>query len=201
MDAVETASGIGTTQELARAWLDEVTVLTNRLISAVFTDVPEWTDYGPVSSDELRDGCQRYLTRVLRLLAGERAPTDGDDVAEEIGRQRAEQGVPLEVMLRTFRLGGRVIWEALLERANNSGAPPEVIGAAATAMWTVVDNLSSALSAAYRGTQLEQLRRDEQHRHALIEGVLADRARDSAFGLRVADQLDLPVDGHYLVVV
>ncbi|GAA0905528.1 helix-turn-helix domain-containing protein [Pseudonocardia zijingensis] len=181
---------------VANALLPDVDVLTDRLVTAVFTDHPAWTDYRNVPPDDLRDGCRRYLTRVLQLLAG--APsggTDDDPVAGPIGRQRAEQGVPLEVMLRTFRLGGRVVWEALLERIDE--VTPADLGAAATAMWTVVDALSSALSTSYRRAEAEQLRRDDQRRHALLEEVVAG----GTTGQRVADQLDLPLGGHYLVVV
>lgn len=39
-------------------------------MSAIFTDIPEWTDYSPVSRDDLRAGCRSYLARVLDLLAG-----------------------------------------------------------------------------------------------------------------------------------
>ena len=188
---------------LATAWLGDVDTLTDRLVTAIFTGNPEWTDYGPVSHDDLRDGCQRYLTRVLELLGGDGGMpgVDDDAVAGQIGRDRAEQGVPLEVMLRTFRLGGRVVWEALLERSLAVPVDPRALGTAATAMWTVVDRLSSALSTSYRRAQLEQMRRDDQRRHALIEEVLAGRATDGGVGQRVADQLELPVGGGYLVVV
>jgi PucR C-terminal helix-turn-helix domain/GGDEF-like domain len=188
---------------LATAWLGDVDTLTDRLVTAIFTGNPEWTDYGPVSHDDLRDGCRRYLARVLELLGddGGVPAIDDDPVAGQIGRDRAEQGVPLEVMLRTFRLGGRVVWEALLERSLAVPVDPRVLGTAATAMWTVVDGLSSALSTSYRRAQLERTRRDDQRRHALIEEVLAGRATDGGFGQRVADQLELPVGGGYLVVV
>jgi hypothetical protein len=198
------ADGSATTspvQPIAAVWLADVDVLTDRLMSAIFTDNPEWTDYGPVPGEDLRDGSRRYLTRVLEILGSAGSVATDDDVAAQIGRQRAEQGVPLEVMLRTFRLGGRVVWEALLERAGGTRIGPEAIGAAATAMWTVVDGLSSALSTSYRQAQLERLRGDEQHKHALVEEVLAGRAMDGGFGQRVADQLELPVGGSYLVVV
>ncbi|WP_233160240.1 CdaR family transcriptional regulator [Pseudonocardia sp. MH-G8] len=188
--------GAGALSAVAAAWLPDVEVLTERLVTAVFTDNPEWTDYRRVPPEDLRDGCRQYLGRVLELVA-DRQPGDADDdpVAGRIGRHRAEQGVPLEVMLRTFRLGGRVVWEALLERA----APVDVaaLGAAATTMWTVVDGLSSALSTSYRRAEAEQLRRDDQRRHALLEEVVAG----GTTGQRVADQLDLPLDGGYLVVV
>ncbi|MHA6615652.1 PucR family transcriptional regulator [Pseudonocardia sp. DLS-67] len=190
----------GPLSTIATAWLPDVDVLTDRLVTAVFTDHPAWTDYRSVPPEDLRDGCRRYLTRVLRLLAAGRPGGAGDamgddPVAGAIGRQRAEQGVPLEVMLRTFRLGGRVVWEALLERTD--GVPPADLGAAATAMWTVVDGLSSALSTSYRRTEAEQLRRDDQRRHALLEEVVAG----GTTGQRVTDHLDLPLAGDYLVVV
>jgi hypothetical protein len=186
----------GPLSSVATAWLPDVDVLTDRLVTAVFTDHPAWTDYRNVPPDDLRDGCRRYLTRVLELLVGGTAGiTDDDPVAGAIGRQRAEQGVPLEVMLRTFRLGGRVVWEALLERTGE--VAPADLGAAATAMWTVVDGLSSALSTSYRRAEAEQLRRDDQRRHALLEEVVAG----GTTGQRVADQLDLPLGGAYLVVV
>ncbi|MGH8964073.1 MAG: PucR family transcriptional regulator, partial [Actinomycetes bacterium] len=189
----------GPLASIAKAWLPDVDVLTDRLVEAVFTDNPEWTDYRQVPAEALRDGCRRYLTRVLELLGDERAAgvADDDATAGQIGWQRAEQGVPLEVMLRTFRLGGRVVWEALLERADGTPVDAEVLGAAATAMWTVVDGLSSALSSSYRRAEAEQVRRDDQRRHALVEEVLAGRP----VGHRDAGQLRLPASGPYLVIV
>ena len=68
-------------------------------------------------------------------------------------------------------------------------------------MWTVIDGLSSTLSTSYRNTELEQLRQDDQRRHALVEDLLSGRARDTAFAQRTAKELDLPTSGHYLAVV
>jgi hypothetical protein len=189
------------THTLAKARLDDVPLLAERLMSAIFTDNPEWTDYRPVPREDLWDGCERYLTRVLQILNGAVDGPDGDEVAADIGRRRAEQGVPLEVMLRTFRLGGRIVWEALVEQAHTDGADPDVMLGAATSMWTVIDGLSSTLSTSYRNTELERLRRDDQRRHALVEDLLSGRARDTAFAQRTAQELDLPTGGHYLVIV
>ncbi|WP_036558327.1 PucR family transcriptional regulator [Nocardia brasiliensis] len=185
-------------RRLAAVCRTEVPVLTRRLMAAIFTDIPEWTDYSPVSREELRNGCRSYLTRVLDLLAGDVSVPDRDDVAAAIGRNRAAQGVPLEVMLRTFRLGGQIVWEALLDRADDL-APGEFreIGAAT---WSVIDGMSSALVTSYRNTELEQVRRDERRRHGLIEDLLAGRAHDATFAARAARELNLPAHGAYLVV-
>lgn len=189
------------THSLARARFDDVPMLAERLMSAIFTDNPEWTDYSPVPREDLWDGCERYLGRVLHILSDTEQGPDGDPVASEIGRRRAEQGVPLEVMLRTFRLGGRIVWEALVEQAHDNGVDPDLLLGAATSMWTVIDGLSSTLSTSYRKTELEQLRRDDQRRHALVEDLLAGRARDVGFAQRTAKELDLPTGGRYVVLV
>ncbi|QIS18847.1 PucR family transcriptional regulator [Nocardia terpenica] len=186
------------TRKLAAACRADIPGLTGRLISAIFTDNPEWTDYTSVPRADLRDGCRRYLTRILDLLGGAATDPERDDVAAAIGRHRAEQGVPLEAMLRTFRLGGGIVWEALLDKADN--VAPQEIRETGTAMWTVIDGLSSALVTAYRNTELEQVRRDERRRHALIEDLLAGRAHDATFAARAARELNLPAHGDYLVV-
>jgi hypothetical protein len=190
-----------TTRSLARARLDDIPRLAEQLMSAIFTDNPEWTDYSPVPREDLWEGCERYLGRILQILAGTVTGQDHDDVAAAIGRRRAEQGVPLEVMLRTFRLGGRIVWEALVEQAQADRIAPDLQLGAATSMWTVIDDLSSALSTSYRNTELERLRRDDQRRHALVEDLLSGRARDTAFAQRVGKELDLPTGSRYLVVV
>lgn len=189
------------TRPLAAARQGDVPALARRLVSAIFTDNPEWTDYSPVPREDLREGCERYLERILQILSGQADGGDGDGVAAEIGRRRAEQGVPLEVMLRTFRLGGRIVWEALVEQAHADQVDPDALLGAATWMWTVIDGLSSTLSTSYRNTELDQLRRDDQRRHALVEDLLSGRARDTAFAQRTGKELDLPTGGGYLVVV
>ncbi|MGW2662746.1 PucR family transcriptional regulator [Nocardia tengchongensis] len=187
------------TQRLAAACQAEVPALTKRLMAAIFTDNPGWTDYTAVPRADLRDGCRRYLTRILDLLGGLQPDPGGDDVAAAIGRRRAEQGVPLEAMLRTFRLGGQIVWEALLDKADDIGsAETRQVG---SAMWAVVDGMSSALVTSYRNTELDRVRSDERRRHSLIEDLLAGRAHDATFAARAGRELNLPAHGAYLVVV
>lgn len=185
--------------QLAVAVRSEIPELTRRLMAAIFTDNPEWTDYSAVTHADLRDGCQRFLTRILDLLDEPAARAEQDDVAASIGELRAEQGVPLEAMQRTFRLGGRIVWEALLDKAGDIA--PTQFRETGTAMWAVIDGMSSALVTSYRNTELDRVRRDERRRHGLIEDVLAGRARDALFAARAARELNLPVYGNYAVVV
>ncbi len=189
----------GSSAHLATACRDDVDQLTRRLMVAIFTDNPEWTDYSAITRADLHDGCLRYLNRVLDLLEIGGSGAEDDEVAASIGRQRAAQGVPLEAMLRTFRLGGRVVWEALSDRA--AAIPAADFREAGTAMWAVIDGMSSALVTAYRGTELDRVRRNERRRHALIEDILAGRAHDAVFASRAARELNIPTTCDYVVVV
>ncbi|WP_228803185.1 PucR family transcriptional regulator [Nocardia farcinica] len=199
MAALEKAGSAVRSLELAAELRGEIPELTRRLMEAVFTDNPEWTDYSAVTRADLRDGCQRFLTRILDLLGGQAAGPEQDDVAASIGELRAKQGVPLEAMQRTFRLGGRVVWEALLDKAGDVG--PAQLREAGTAIWEVIDEMSSALVTSYRNTELDRVRRDERRRHGLIEDLLAGRAHDALFAARAARELNLPAQGDYVVVV
>ncbi len=176
----------------------DIPVLADELIAAIFTDNPEWTDYSAVARADLRDGCRQFLTRVLDLVEAGGGDAECDDVAAAIGAHRAVQGVPLEAMLRTFRLGGRIIWEALLDRAG--ALPAADLREMGTTMWAVIDGMSSSLVTSYRGAELDRVRRDERRRHALIEDVLAGRGRDARFAQRASRELNIPVTGDYLVV-
>ncbi|AHH19894.1 transcriptional regulator, PucR family [Nocardia nova SH22a] len=184
---------------VSAACLGDIQDLTERLMEAVFTDSPEWTGYSAVTRTDLEDGCRRFLTRALDLLGDRSMNPEHDDVAASIGKQRAEQGVPLEAMLRTFRLGGRIVWEALLDGAD--AMSPEDFRETGTAMWAVVDGMSSALVTSYRSTELARVRRDERRRHALIDDVLSGRAHDAVFTAHAARELNIPVTCDYRVLV
>jgi hypothetical protein len=64
--------------------------------------------------------------------------------------------VPLESLLRAFRLGGTVIWEAMVEQARRQGEDRvEALLGVATAVWRAVDRFSSVVGDAYRDKELE----------------------------------------------
>jgi hypothetical protein len=71
-----------------------------------------------VTPDELRRSCRDNLSYVFGQLAGE--PTIGIEVPRATGIRRGETGVPLSAVLQAFRIGGRLIWEILIEHATST---------------------------------------------------------------------------------
>jgi len=186
---------------------ERVGPLTELLASTIQAENPDYRDGLVVTRADLEDSCRSNITRVLELLAAslDAAVPEGDDqvydAAKETGRRRAEQGIPLDAVLRSFRLGGRLIWEDLHHQVT-AGGELDVDGLreAGTRLWVVVDATSAQVAAAYHAAERAMLRADDQRRAALWEDVLGGRAQDRAFAREAARILDVPVAGPTLVL-
>lgn len=176
--------------------------LTDRLVATIIESNPGYDATGVVPREDLRHSCHDNIVRILELLAfrvaGESPPVEGPyfDAARATGTRRAEQGLPLDDVLRSFRMGGRLIWEDLIDQAGPlgmlDGDDLRIVG---TQLWMAVDETSAEVAVAYHSTQRLQVRADEQRRAALWEGLLSGRGGESGFVLEAARALDLSADG------
>lgn len=181
--------------------------LADRLTDLIEAENPGYKQAAVVSRRDLRASCRDNIGRVLELLAevlagdepGPPETATAYDAARATGERRAQQGLPLDDVLRSFRLGGRLIWEDLVDQASAALGPDELreIG---TGLWLVVDETSAQVAASYHAHERTALRLDEQRRAELWEGLLSGRARDPGYANEAAQILDLPVSGDYLVI-
>ena len=190
-------------ERMAKLLLDGLDELTDRLVADILAENPGYHDAALVPLDELRHSCHENLHRVLQILGGSvPPPEDPFDAATATGARRAEQKAPLDAVLRSYRLGGRVIWRGLVELAKDDAeVERDQLLDLATSVWTVVDEASSAVARSYRRTELQIRRLDEHRRHALVEDLLRGRGREPGFAGQAAVELDLPAGSSYLVVV
>jgi hypothetical protein len=189
-------------RRMARALSTGLDTLTDTLVADILAENPGYHDAALVSLQDLRRSCETNLERVLQLL-GETVPEGANpfDAAVATGSRRAEQRVPLDSVLRSYRLGGRVIWRALVQMAKEDDqVDREQLLDVATSVWTVVDETSSELARAYRHTELQLRKLDVHRRHALVEDLLRGRGREGGFAEQAAVELGLPAGGDYLVL-
>lgn len=189
-------------RELGRVLLTEVDALADRLALQVLAREPSYVGLGLI--DDLRDACRMNLRRGVEVLA-DRVP-DGVDPADSTratGALRARQGVPLEAVLRAYRLGGRLLWESLLRisRERFDGVHDLALLDAADYIWRTNDGSSAALVDAYRQEEARSRNRDLNRRHAHLDALLAGRGGDHAVARDAAGVLDLPDSGPLIVVV
>ncbi|MGW4528245.1 PucR family transcriptional regulator [Amycolatopsis sp. NPDC004378] len=190
-----------TASSLAASLLGELDELTDALVVAIGDQNPGYRVIDVVPRDDLWQSCHDNLRRVLQLVGQGAAEDDFYDAARTTGRRRAEQQLPLDDVLRSFRIGGRLVWQALTEQARATGRlPDDAMLDLATRVWEVVDATSAQVAFAYHTAERSFVRADEQRRASLWEGLLQGRAADAGFAYEAGRTLRLPVSGPYVVV-
>ncbi|MEJ7832893.1 MAG: helix-turn-helix domain-containing protein [Nocardioides sp.] len=186
---------------------ERTAALAEQLSDTIENENPGYRLSRLVPRTDLLESCLDNIGRVLELLAiavrdaglGHDVISDpAYDAARDTGARRAEQGLPLDDVLRSFRMGGRLIWDDLIEQAP-SGLDADEIREIGTRLWEVVDETSAQVAASYHAHERAVVRADEQLRAELWEGVLGGRAKEPGFANDAAQILDLPVSGDYLV--
>jgi hypothetical protein len=130
---------------------------------------------------------------LFRALAAEwREPADDELlVFRESARARAGEGVPLDDVLRAYRLGAQLAWDELVSRATAAGERDALPATAATVL-RLLDRLSSAVSETYLDERQYRLAEDARLVAELIDVLAADRPVPE--GLRaLATRLGSPI--------
>lgn len=194
--------GVRTAESLAVGVLPRVPEVTDALVRIIHEQNPGYRELDYVPADDLWQSCHDNIVRVVQLIArSDGTADDYFDAARATGRRRAEQRMPLDDVLRSFRLGGRLVWEALLGEARAQGmVDMDLLLAVAGKVWEVVDSTSSQVAVAYHSAERQLLRVDEQRRATLWEGLLHGHAKDGPFAHEAARVIGVPVDGRYAVV-
>ncbi|GGR65653.1 phage tail protein X [Nocardioides luteus] len=192
-----------TRQRLSRFRLERLDALADEAVEALMLCYPGY--HREVPRDDLLHSCRTNVDQVLEAM--ESSPDEHSrseppllDAARATGHRRAEQGLALDVVLRSFRVGGRILWENMHRELG-----PEIDAAdlreLGTRLWVSIDESSAQVASAYHATERNMLRSHEQHRAALWDGMLTGRAEDAGFALEAARLLGIRADASHRVVV
>jgi putative transposase len=142
-----------------------------RSISLIYRELPSYTAV-PVSS--LQASVQRNLNIALRALRSgvEPAPADLPE-AEITVRERAKQGVPIEDMMRAYRINFGVIQSRFLDLASAAGVPPQVVLDQARLLWEVSDAFTTRVALVYQELSVESALHDAHRRSDFVRALLA----------------------------
>ncbi|WP_068260525.1 PucR family transcriptional regulator [Janibacter limosus] len=195
---------------LVRARAQRVEPITQRLVASIARENNAYDATGVVPDEDLWRSCYDNVERVLEMLVlsvqpdGSLSSVDDLDVlldaARATGGRRAEQGLPLDDVLRSYRIGGRLIWEDLVAQADPPLDPESFLNLGVW-LWSSVDTSSAEVARAYRHTEQHLLRADTQRMAALWEGLLSGRAREEAFAQEASRSMDLPAHAPLLLVL
>ena len=185
--------------QLAAGLALDVPVLTERLYQLILASQDAYRRLDPELLADVRRSCQDNICEILGSLAQQRPPST--DAPFETARRRADMGVPLGAVLHAYRLGYRVIWEALLAHARLQGdISTDELAEMGGALWDSIDAFSEVVHAAYRDALVDRARQSEQQRLSLFDALLEGRVEEWAVVGDGARVLDLPAAGPYVAV-
>lgn len=181
---------------LSRRLLAEADQLGLRVAERLREEIPFYAGNPVLDFDEVVESCADNVRHILGKLAGESA-TDPDR-PRMTGTTRADQGAPYAAVLQAFRIGGRFLWETLVERAEPEAR--DVLLLAAADIWAVTDDLAAAVTDAYRSALSDRARRDGQMRAVLVGTLLDGETSSTQQVWEAAGILALRADGDFVVV-
>src|SRR3954469_16873569 len=100
-DVVLPVAGL-TVEALAESVLLHLPALTDALVETIYEQNPAYREMGAVPQQDLWRSCHDNVARVVQMIADN---DDHFDAAQATGRRRAEQRMPLDDVLKSFRLG------------------------------------------------------------------------------------------------
>jgi hypothetical protein len=176
--------------------LDEVDQLATEVAAAIRADEPYYAEN--LALGDLLEANRANLAALLGQLSGRLAP----DLAapRATGRRRAEQGVPLPVVLHAYRIGGMFVWDRLVDSSTKDEATSRQLLAFASELWAVVDEYSEALAGEYRDIEADRVRAEADLRETALAALLSGDLGDGAAVLDCAESLGLPRHGSFVVV-
>jgi PucR C-terminal helix-turn-helix domain len=182
---------------LGKVLLKDADELAVEMADSIRAAVPIYRRADIVTTEQLRQASRANVEVIFTELRGE--PATSSARSYDNGRARARAGVPLTAVMAAYRVAAAFLWEKLAHVAGDSCAGAEVIVAAATQMWLVLDTFTTEMADGYREEITAHAIFGEQQRSSLVQAILHGQLTDTSLW-EAAETLRLPPQGTYTVI-
>jgi hypothetical protein len=149
--------------------------LAQRSLAAIQADIPAYSaiDDAAILADVTEHVAENHDALRASLLRGR--PVTSEDLAfiRPHAALRARRGVPVDDFLHAFRIGHRVIWEAIVELAEQDDEVHAAALVIAASVMEFIDHASTHAAEAYLEAQQLLLAEGDRVRRDLLEDLLA----------------------------
>jgi DNA-binding CsgD family transcriptional regulator len=182
--------------EDVREMIPDLDRVVEEMIDAIQRGVPE---YARPLNDTYRASVRHAVTHAVNefveRLINPAAPHDrAIQVFRNIGRNEASEGRNLEPLQNALRLGARVAWRRLGERAARGAMDSRVLAPMGEAVFLFLDDLAGACSQGYAEATAEVVGEMERRRRRLLDLIVVDppASHDAIADLAQAARWPLP---------
>ena len=200
LQAAESRPGIGEWPRICaedvRELMPDLDRMAEEMIEAIQCGVPE---YARPLDDTYRASVRHAVTHAVHefvaRLVDPSAPHDrAAGVFRNIGRNEASEGRSLEPLQNALRLGARVAWRRLGQRAARGAMDSRVLAAMGEAIFLFLDELAGACAQGYAEATAEVAGEMERRRRRLLDLIVVDppASQDAIADLARAARWALP---------
>jgi hypothetical protein len=167
--------------ELCRAVAADLPRLVDAITDQIRTDHPV---YEPLSRAEHLRFIHEQARQVMEGLTAHRLPSEEQiERARELGRRRARQGLPVEVLIDSYHIGFRTLWNALLATTDDPALAARLVEVV-DLMWTWLRLVCGATADAHSDTIRSQQAAQANLTHRLLRDLRGgDTRSDEVAGL------------------
>ncbi len=185
-------------REIAGALLEEHERIAAQMVAAIDGGVTAYAAAGDTRRilADVRAHCDAHITSFLSSLQTGTPAIEPDlDFVEEAIVRRVRQGIPLEAILQSFRVGHQVLWAAVIDCASRfpGGRAAAILIVGPSIRY--IDTVSTRVAEVYLREQQRALADADRIRRDVLELLLAGGPR--AAGAAEAAGLELDADGHH----
>jgi hypothetical protein len=169
--------------------VDEIDVIADQILARLRAELPSYANLSPQA---LRPGVMTIVRLSLTAFDERRSASRTDlEEAGRAGENRASVGVPVDEMLRAFRIGAQEVWAHQHEMGRREGLDEATLLEIAQAAWEWTDLVMAHAAKTHRRVELEMASHDLERRANLLRSIL--------FGSVGAAELQLQAAAYGLV--
>ncbi|WP_181771585.1 PucR family transcriptional regulator [Amycolatopsis pittospori] len=167
---------------LAERLTDVLPSLTKAVLGEIVTRIPE---YGLLPAEELSGDITHVIEQNLRsfidtLRTGAMPAREEIDFLRESAARRAEEGIPIDIVLTAYHIGIQVVWASLTPDVR----PEEVTDVLAVHQLTLryLEVVTPAVGAGYLDERRTMFDDERSARHTVLSALLDGESADVAAG-------------------
>ncbi len=186
--AVESTEGILDAGPLVAVLAGRLDEVVRGAARRALAEIPEYAER--ISEDELSEGIARDMSLAMAALTEARDLNADDRVALTlIGDTRAQQGLPIEGMVRVYRFAVDETFRVIVEAGQDGSLEPAEALRLIRSAWHYAGPMIEGAVGAYRRREIELAVADSQRRTELVLSLLMS-SRGAPPGLAAAAGLD-----------
>jgi hypothetical protein len=174
--------------------------LADQTVERVSTTIPFYRDTTVISREELRAFARDNFEYIVGHDPDLGKPANSPP--SEMGRAHARYGAPLADLLSAYKVGFALLWEVITQEivVKDSLGSAEATDMASVLFWRAAE-FGQEIVEGHREATTELVLRQEHERSAMVEALVTGTLIERSALWETASRLDIPHNGHFLVVV